>query len=61
MHSTWLRTCFMVAVAVTILINFSSSAFAGSCLSCPSVYSHCVKNCGRPLRPANWRCLAACK
>jgi hypothetical protein len=56
-----LRTFATGIVAIAILVNFSSSVLAGSCLSCPSVYKRCAINCGRPLRPGNWQCLVTCK
>jgi hypothetical protein len=60
MRSIWLRTFFTGIVAIAIVVNFSSSVFAGSCLSCPAVYESCALSCGgRPLRRAG--CPATCK
>jgi hypothetical protein len=61
MRSISLRTFLVGIVAIAMLVDFGSSVFAASCLACPSVYNHCAESCGRPMRPANWRCLATCK
>lgn len=60
MRSIWLRTFVkVIAAIIATQVNFSSSAFAGSCLSCPAVYESCALSCGRPLRRAG--CPATCK
>ena len=42
MRSIWLRTFFMGIVAIATVVNFSSSVFAGSCLSCPRLCTKVV-------------------